>query len=1154
MRIKDLNLFAYGKFTDKALSFPKNAHDFHVIIGPNEAGKSTVRRAILELLFGMERQHPLGFVHDQSELKLKAVLESASGQLQFMRTKQQKSLRSLADEVLPENYLAPVLGTLTADALQNLHSLDHTGLVKGGEGIVDPSNSVSQILFQATSGLESFATVRDALVERSNALFATRGKKNEYAAAAERLTEAQRVLKDVQVHSKAWVQASEALDQAKTALDAERQSRAGLEQQRSVWERSRRISAHIDHLDRCSEELSKTGEAIGFPTNAKEILDAGIAKLHAAAAIVETRRNYKDARRLELEEIELDASALASAEDVARLALLSGQCSRYPTDILSRKNEVELWLRETLAHSDQFGWGKFEAEARQLVPTDKVFRTLEALLTERGALVEARRGAQEAEERRQSELDDLTVRLAASPGSSERPELEQALEQALPHKASESKLRTLRAAAAEAKAKAARELQGLGYPHLDADKLRELRLPSMERISSLRAERQELQSQHLLASTRQEEAQAIVAALALQVAQYENAHKVVTPGEVSSARHERDGVWLAIKAGSVALMEGAPRMDANLRLADELADGRMVSEADGASLQALRDRHETAKQQADFHAGMAAQKQQMLLAFEARWTPLVTQAGLPGLELDDMPDWLARREQVLAAVETSADREAQVEAEVQAADEARSVLTAAMSAAGISVADEVGLAQLCAKADDEVKRASRARVTREGLQEQQRLAFNALQQAKKAAATKGGAVAEWQQRWEGALAKANLQAAEPAEVEAAIHAGRAIHQLLGKIDAHRVERIGAMEAELKLLADSAMALAQSLAPEHLQSAPQEVAKALSARVQKASAQDARHTASKEALERAEGELRDAEIEHDQIKAALLPILQLAGVEDPILAVPLVETCDRKRHLEQQVKAAKAAVERDSDGLSIENLREEQELHPSAEAPGKIQAVRDSLADSDRKVTELILKEVAAQQALDSINGGDSAAIAEAQRQEALADMTDAGEEYVQLATASTLLKWAVDRYRDRKQGPLLDRASAIFGALTLGSFRKLRIEFDSSPPALLAYRANKQAVEVDGLSEGTRDQLFLALRIAALELQSVQGSPVPFIADDLFINFDDARSRAGLQALWHLSTMTQVIFLSHHEHLVPVVESLFAGANTIILEGVANES
>ena len=163
-------------------------------------------------------------------------------------------------------------------------------------------------------------------------------------------------------------------------------------------------------------------------------------------------------------------------------------------------------------------------------------------------------------------------------------------------------------------------------------------------------------------------------------------------------------------------------------------------------------------------------------------------------------------------------------------------------------------------------------------------------------------------------------------------------------------------------------------------------------------------------------------------------------------------------------------------------------------------------------------------------------------------MSEAGEEYMQLATASSLLKWAVDKYRDRKQGPLLQRASAVFKNLTLGSFEKLRIDYDQATPALLAYRPKNQAVKVLGLSDGTRDQLVLALRIAALELQAEQGAPVPFIADDLFINFDDKRSQAGLRALHALSAKTQVLFLSHQEHLLPVVQALFPDVNVIVLE------
>ncbi|KHJ63590.1 ATP-binding protein, partial [Burkholderia glumae] len=183
----------------------------------------------------------------------------------------------------------------------------------------------------------------------------------------------------------------------------------------------------------------------------------------------------------------------------------------------------------------------------------------------------------------------------------------------------------------------------------------------------------------------------------------------------------------------------------------------------------------------------------------------------------------------------------------------------------------------------------------------------------------------------------------------------------------------------------------------------------------------------------------------------------------------------------------------------------------------------------------------------AIAGQSSAAIAEAKRQEALAAMGDTAEQYLEAATASRLLRWAIERYREQRQGPMLSRASEIFAGLTLGDFSRLVVDTERQPPELSARRANGRPVAVGGLSEGTRDQLFLALRIAALELQLGNKAALPFVADDLFINFDDARSKAGLAALRELSTRTQVLFLTHHAHLLPLVEEVF-GAQVNVVE------
>jgi uncharacterized protein YhaN len=75
---------------------------------------------------------------------------------------------------------------------------------------------------------------------------------------------------------------------------------------------------------------------------------------------------------------------------------------------------------------------------------------------------------------------------------------------------------------------------------------------------------------------------------------------------------------------------------------------------------------------------------------------------------------------------------------------------------------------------------------------------------------------------------------------------------------------------------------------------------------------------------------------------------------------------------------------------------------------------------------------------------------------------------------------------------------------------------------------------VRAMSDGTRDQLYLALRIASLEHHLDTSPPLPFIVDDILVQFDDARAAAALQVLAALSDRTQVIFFTHHQHLIDV--------------------
>jgi uncharacterized protein YhaN len=158
-----------------------------------------------------------------------------------------------------------------------------------------------------------------------------------------------------------------------------------------------------------------------------------------------------------------------------------------------------------------------------------------------------------------------------------------------------------------------------------------------------------------------------------------------------------------------------------------------------------------------------------------------------------------------------------------------------------------------------------------------------------------------------------------------------------------------------------------------------------------------------------------------------------------------------------------------------------------------------------------------------------------------------------LRTAILLLQWAIDRYRREKQAPLLKRAGELFAVLTSGSFQTLQLQCDEDDHVEPAgIRQDGRRVAVAGMSEGTMDQLYLALRGAATEDCLDHAEPMPFIADDLFINFDDKRSAAGFRVLNELAKKTQVLFFTHHQHLLDVVHrALGTSVATVTLPAAA---
>ena len=176
-----------------------------------------------------------------------------------------------------------------------------------------------------------------------------------------------------------------------------------------------------------------------------------------------------------------------------------------------------------------------------------------------------------------------------------------------------------------------------------------------------------------------------------------------------------------------------------------------------------------------------------------------------------------------------------------------------------------------------------------------------------------------------------------------------------------------------------------------------------------------------------------------------------------------------------------------------------------------------------------------------MDGNARAAEAAQRAQAALAQIRTGVEQYVRLRLAAAVLRSEIERYRSMNQGPILERASELFFHMTLGSFARLRTDFDERDvPVLVGVRPDGEVVHVEGMSDGTCDQLYLALRLASLERHLAHNEPMPFIIDDILINFDDERAAASLKVLAELSHRTQVIFFTHHRHLLELAARTFS--------------
>jgi uncharacterized protein YhaN len=1197
VRLLELYLKAVGPFTERRLDLsgnpPGGAPGLHLVFGPNEAGKSSALRALRALLYGFPKQTGDDFVHAYDQLRVGGRLLLADGsELAFLRRKGQKStLLTVEDESpLDDALLDRCLRGIDEKLFATLFGIDHDALLQGGQELLEQKGDVGQALFAAGLGTRNLRKVLQSLDDEADALFRPRGQVKKINLGVAEHLKAKRELADLSLSGRDWDGRRKELEKKRAESAALEAALAAGKTERNRLARLRRALPRLAGRRGWRDRREALGEVVPLP-----------------AGFAERRREAQDALRSAREKRDRAASELAGLrEEAAGLDVPRDMLDRAESiEALHqgvRKHEEDQKNRNRLLTERD----ELRARAEELLEDVRPGLTLEEAEALRPALERWRR-IQELGQRRQ-ELDagrkqvrrDLQLaerRLAAtSEALAARPEPRDA--STLRRRAEAArKAGDLDRALAEARETLRRdeeqlhiELARLGLWTGAPEALEALPVPPAETLERFREGFAALAERRRGLDEQGKSARAEQADAERGLDEIRRAGAVPTEDELRAARERRDQDWGLLRRAWLARDE-VPEGQADVYEqavgdADDLAD-RLRREADRvqrqASLLARRDQLARALAALEAEECTAVQDEERL---RAEWAALWQPCGLAPRTPKEMQAWAARHEKLRLRAEALRTQRRQAEALEESRREHRAALLRELGphpldpplppplapSPGEGEAGQKqkkagrgrpspgegergggrgdggeGLDSLLARAEETVRALDADARERARLMETLRDAEAELVAARDAESAAVADLEEWQEAWGEAVRGFGFdREALPGEVSHFVGTLRDVFLHLNQAAALDL-RLAALGRDLETFRAAVGALAAQLAPELAGQPADQVAVQLHARLAEARQRATRRRDLDRRIEMLDQEIRQADATRRAMEERLALLVREAGCEGE----SGLEEAEARAAESQKIAAALEETERellrDGEGLTLDELEHEAAAVDGDLLPAEIDRLGRDIEELERRSLDLREELGREQRELDHLTGGDAAARAAEREQEILATLREDVERYTRLRLAAAVLRREIEQYRAENQAPLLRRAGDLFATLTLGNYRGLQTDFDrEDEPVLVGVRDAGRRVRVEGMSDGTRDQLYLALRLATLERYLAHSEPLPFIVDDILINFDDERSAATLKVLAELAEKTQVILFTHHARLKELAQEVRNGAGVFV--------
>ncbi|NKC31832.1 AAA family ATPase [Falsiroseomonas selenitidurans] len=1133
MRLLRLDLLRYGHLTDTRLDFPEAA-PLVVVLGPNEAGKSTTLSAIGDALWGFPLRSPHAFLHETSALRLGfEVLGHDGSRAAFLRRKgNRNTLLDMAENPVPEAALLRLLGGASRGLFETTYGLNGATLRDGALSLLASGGEAGESLL-AGMGLPHLRKALERLDAEAKALHGDGRGRRALAAAADAWAEQRRAAEEAAIRPREWQATKAEYDTLCTAIEEATAQGDALAAEAALLNRARRILPLLASLDALRQDAEALADAPSLPAEAAATLRRLLEDHRLAAE--DRRREAAEAQALEAEAAALpqDPAVLAEQDAIDLLAEQRAGALDAARDLPGVQRKVEAYRAEVEEAAALLGSGATAEALRESLPRAADRQAAQALIRQRTERATALASAQSALAEATRQREAAEARLGACPTPPATAPLRRAIDAARGEGPLDRELAAAERALAEASRQVSTALAALPLWCGDAAGLAALKLPLPPACDA--AARRLAEATADITAARQAEAALAeeIAALAEAMQDLARGEKVPTAALIAAARARRDAAWAELRehldAGSAADPALPDRFEAQRDEADRLADARADDAArvndyaaKGARLDLLRARQPLARETS---LRAEAAEAAAVSAWAALWQP----AGLVPQDAATMAEWRRGRAEVLRLAEQEAAARRQRDALAERRATALATLHTVLPAADTRMAT---LTPLLDRAQDQLDATEAAQQRHRDLTKAATDAAERQAAARQAQAGAAAALADFAPQWRAATQALGLPADASAEaVERALGAWTRVAEAAKawRGDAARVADMA--QAIARFAQDTGAVLDRLGLPPGEDPAPAWVAR-LGRRLEAArqAAKDDATLAKRLQQRRQEAAAAGARLAEAERRIGALQAL--AGTD----SLPALEEAIRRAAARTERRAAiagaEAALRAQGDGHAEAALRAEAEGTDPDQATARLHRIEAEQAALRERLTTLGAQRQDAEARLAAMQRGRDAAAHAQQARHHLAEAGAAAERFARLHLARTLLQAGIERIRQERQGPLLRRAGAHFALLTHGRYTRLATDEDEAGRTLLrAVRDDRTECPVEALSEGTRDQLFLALRVAAVEAQAAAAEPLPFIADDLLASFDDARATAALALLARLGATTQTILFTHHAHL-----------------------